>query len=252
MIREHNIKWFMQAPERLMKMKPFTRGGKMNGHGYENSEIHNNTMLDTGFANLTLNPISLDTFITEYRPSLHHIIMNRSIPHIKVAIDGCELPMGMLDMTQTASFQKLIHSAHVRSLTANQLEFNLSKKNAKDGGVDSFESIKDEWSARDMDWWLAQAINTCKQLGNCGILFSYDKDSGRTIVTSYSYENGYQIVPNYDEYGYEIARSLVYQLDNKIVIDTYDNTFHYRVTQGETGWEIVTEKHGFSRCPLLH
>lgn len=252
MIREHNIKWFMQAPERLMKMKPFTRGGKMNSHGYENSEIHNNTMLDTGFANLTLNPISQDTFITEYRPSLHHIIMNRSIPHIKVAIDGCELPMGMLDMTQTASFQKLIHSAHVRSLTANQLEFNLSKKNAKDGGIDSFESIKDEWSARDMDWWLAQAINTCKQLGNCGILFSYDKDSGRTIVTSYSYENGYQIVPNYDEYGYEIARSLVYQLDNKIVIDTYDNTFHYRVTQGETGWEIVTEKHGFSRCPLLH
>ena len=103
-----------------------------------------------------------------------------------------------------------------------------------------------------MDWWLAQAINTCKQLGNCGILFSYDKEMGHTIVTSYSYEDGYQIIPNYDEYGYEISRSLVYHVDNKVIIDTYDNKFHYRVTQGETGWEIVTEKHGFSRCPLLH
>ena len=252
MIREHNITWFLSQPERLMKMKPFTRGGKMEGHGYESSEIQNNTMIDTGFANLTLKPISQDTFITEYRPDLHHIIMNRSIPHIKVALDGCELPLGMYDMTQTASFQKLIHSAHVRSLTANGLEFNLGKKDANEGGIDLFESVKDEWSNRQMDWWLAQAINTCKQLGNCGILFSYDKEMGQTIVTSYSYEDGYQIIPNYDEYGYEIARSLVYHVDNKIIIDTYDNKFHYRVTQGETGWEIVTEKHGFSRCPLLH
>ena len=252
MIREHNITWFLSQPERLMKMKPFTRGGKMEGHGYESSEIQNNTMIDTGFANLTLKPISQDTFITEYRPDLHHIIMNRSIPHIKVALDGCELPLGMYDMTQTASFQKLIHSAHVRSLTANGLEFNLGKKDANEGGIDLFESVKDEWANRQMDWWLAQAINTCKQLGNCGILFSYDKEMGKTIVTSYSYEDGYQIIPNYDEYGYEIARSLVYHVDNKIIIDTYDNKFHYRVTQGETGWEIVTEKHGFSRCPLLH
>ena len=252
MIREHNITWFLSQPERLMKMKPFTRGGKMEGHGYESSEIQNNTMIDTGFANLTLKPISQDTFITEYRPDLHHIIMNRSIPHIKVALDGCELPLGMYDMTQTASFQKLIHSAHVRSLTANGLEFNLGKKDANEGGIDLFESVKDEWANRQMDWWLAQAINTCKQLGNCGILFSYDKEMGQTIVTSYSYEDGYQIIPNYDEYGYEIARSLVYHVDNKIIIDTYDNKFHYRVTQGETGWEIVTEKHGFSRCPLLH
>ena len=219
MIREHNITWFLSQPERLMKMKPFTRGGKMESHGYESSEIQNNTMIDTGFANLTLKPISQDTFITEYRPDLHHIIMNRSIPHIKVALDGCELPLGMYDMTQTASFQKLIHSAHVRSLTANNLEFNLGKHDADEGGIDLFENVKDEWTNRQMDWWLAQAINTCKQLGNCGILFSYDKEMGQTIVTSYSYEDGYQIIPNYDEYGYEIARSLVYHVDNKIIIE---------------------------------
>ena len=254
MIRLHDINWFLREPTRLMMMKPFTRGGKMNGHGYESSEIQNNTVLNTGFADLSLTPISQDTFITEYRPDLHHIILNKSIPHIKVTIDGTPLNCGIMDMTQTASFQKLIHSAHVRSLTANPLEFNLGKSDANEGGISDFETVKDEWATRNMDWWLAQAINTCKQLGNCGLLFSYDKDEGRFMVTNYSYEDGYQIIPNYDEYGHEIARSLVYQVDGKIVIDTYDNKLHYRVTQGgENGsWEIVSEKHGFSRCPLLH
>lgn len=236
-----------------MMMKPFTRGGKMKGHGYENSEISNNTVLDTGFANLTLTPISQDTFITEYRPDLHHIILNKSIPHIKVTIDGAPLDYGIMDMTQTASFQKLIHSAHVRSLTANPLEFNLGKMDANKGGIDLFEYAKSEWSARNMDWWLSQAINTCKQLGNCGLLFSYDKVANKYYVTNYSYEDGYQIVPNYDEYGHEIARSLVYEVDGKKIIDTYDNVFHYRITMGnDSSWEIVKEKHGFSRCPLLH
>lgn len=252
MIREHDINWFLSDPKRLMVMKPFTRGGVMRGHGYEGSPIFNNTMIETGFCNLELVPISQDTYITEYRPDLHHIKLNKSIPHIKVTIDGAPLNLGMMDMTQTASFQKLIHSAHVRSLTANKLDFSLGKLDTKNGGIDAFESVKDEWDARDMDWWLAQAINTCKQLGNCGLLFSFDKSEGRYQVTTYSYEDGYQIVPNYDEYGYEIARSLVYEIDSKQIIDTFTNTMHYHITQGQLGWEIRSERHGFTRNPLLH
>ena len=251
MIRLHDINWFLQEPERLMKMKPFTRGGKMNSHGYEGQDVQNNAILDTGFTDLTLYPISQDTYITEYRPDLHHIILNKAIPHIKVVLDGAELPSNMMDMTQTASFQKLIHSAHVRSLTSNPLEFNLCREDADQKGSTPFEDVKEQWLWRNMDWELARAINTCKQLGNCAVLFSYDKEQGKYMVTNYSYEDGYQIVPNYDEYGNEIARSLVYQVDNKIIIDTYDHRLHYRVMQGDEGWEIQSEKHGYSRCPLL-
>lgn len=252
MIRERNINWFLEEPSRLMQMKPFTRGGKMNAHGYETDEILNNSMIFTGFANISLMPISQDTYITEYRPDLHHIILNKTIPHIKVVIDGCPLPNGMMEMTQTASFQKLIHSAHVRNLTANITEFNLCNEEPTDEERKVFSEIKQEWIWRDREWNKYQAINTCKQLGNCGLLFGFDKSIGQYTVTNYSYEDGYQIVPNYDEYGIEVARSLVYQVDNKIVIDTYDATKHYRTVQGATGWEIQSEKHGFSRCPLLH
>lgn len=252
MRREHDIKWFMEDPTRLMMMKPFTRGGVMKKHGFEDNQVLNNTVLNTGFANLELQPISQDTYITEYRPDLHYIILNQIVPKIKIVLNGVELPGRLMEMTQTASFQKIIHAAHVRSLTSNPLEFTLCKGDADDGGVNAFESVKAEWNWRNNDWYLAQAINTCKQLGNCGLLFSFDKSTGQYNITTYSYEDGYQIIPNYDEYGIEIARSLVYQIENSIVIDTFDATNHYHITQGSNGWDIDISKHGYSRCPLLH
>lgn len=253
MIVSHNINWFLQEPDRLLQMKPFTRGGVLLPHGYEYNEVLNNQTLKTGFANLRLKPISQDTYITEYRPDLHHIILNQAIPHIKVSFDGMPLPSNMMDMTITASFQKLIHSAHVRNLTANPLEFNLFNDTPDDAERKVFQTIKQEWMLRDLEWVKYQAINTCKQLGNCGVLFYYDKNKERYGVQNYSYEDGYQIIPNYDEYGREIARTLAYQIDNSVILDTYDNTFHYRITHtGDGNWEVQTERHGFSRCPLIH
>ena len=141
MIREHDIKWFMEDPTRLTLMKPFTRGGGMNLHGYEGDDILNNTILNTGFANLNLHPISQDTYITEYRPDLHHIILNETIPHISVRINGTELPSNLINITQTCSFQKLIHSAHVRNLTANQLEFNLCNQDPDESETNAFSEV---------------------------------------------------------------------------------------------------------------
>jgi len=253
MIEERNIQWFLGDPLRLTMMKPFTRGGNMLSHGFEKRTVLNNELMATGFANLELHPVSQDLYITEYRPDLHHIILNKSIPHIKVVLDGHELPTNMMEITQTASFQKLIHSAHVRNLTANPVEFNLCNEAPDDDERRLFSTIKQEWLWRDREWDKYMAINTCKQLGNCGVLFGFDKVSGRYTVTGYSYEDGYQIVPNYDEYGREVARSLVYKVDGNLVIDTYDAKYHYRVMQsGDTRWEINREPHGYSRCPLLH
>ena len=254
MIVERNIKWFLDQPQRLMEMKPFTRGGNLITHGFEKSHVYCNTKVDTGLTSLELQPISQDVYLTEYHPDLHHIKINQSIPHIQVRLDNKDLPMGIMDMTETASFQKLIHSAHCRSLTGNPLEFNLFANDIEQGGAKMFEEIKAQFLWRDLDYAMSQAINACKQVGNCGVLFSFDKETRKYSVTNYSYEDGYQIVPNYNEYGVEIARSLVYQIDGQTVIDTYDQTNHYRCMTDESGtWKVKgKERHGFSRCPLLH
>lgn len=249
MIRDHDINWFLSDPNRLMLMKPFTRGGKMVTHGYENSTITNTTIMNTGLVNLELTPVSQDLFITEYRPDLHHIILNKSIPKIKVVLDGEELPF--MELTQTASFQKLIHSAHVRNLTTNQLQFSQYNYQQDETAVKAFQRIKEEWMWRGREHDRYMAINTCKQLGNCATLFSFDSSTNKYFVTNFSYEDGYQVVPNYDEYGIEVARTLFYKIDGKYVLDTFDNRKHYRITQTDAGWEVRAEIHGYSRNPLV-
>lgn len=217
-----------------------------------NTKVLNNELMDTGFANLEVYPISQDLYITEYRPDLHHIILNKILPKIKIVIDGVALPPNMMDLTQTASFQKLIHSAHVRNLTVNQLDFSLCNENPEESENKKFMRIKQEWLWRERDWDKYMAINTCEQLGNCAVLFSFDTTTNKYNVTNFSYEDGYQFIPNYDEYGVEIARSLAYVVDSKTIIDTFDNKFHYRCVQGdENGWTITKEIHGFPTCPLL-
>lgn len=253
MKREHDINWFLSEPERLLKMKPFSRGGNMNLPQWGNTKVFNNEIMDTGFANLEVYPISQDLYITEYRPDLHHVILNKILPKIKIVIDGVQLPPNMMELTQTASFQKLIHSAHVRNLTVNQLDFSLCNENPEDGENKKFMRIKQEWLWRERDWDKYMAINTCEQLGNCGVLFSFDTTENKYNVSNFSYEDGYQIIPNHDEFGVEIARSLSYVVDHKIIIDTFDNKYHYRCVQGkENGWTITKELHGFPYCPLLH
>ena len=252
MIREHDINWFLSEPERLLKMKPFTRGGNMILPVWCDTKVLSNEMMDTGFANLEVYPISQDLYITEYRPDLHHIILNKILPKIQIVIDGVALPPNMMELTQTASFQKLIHSAHVRNLTVNALDFSLCNQNPEEGENKKFMQIKQEWLWRERDWDKYMAINTCEQLGNCAVLFSFDTTTNNYNVTNFSYEDGYQFIPNYDEYGVEIARSLAYVVDSKTIIDTFDSKFHYRCVQGaEEGWTITKEIHGYPICPLL-
>ena len=113
MIETRDIKWFLSDPSRLLQMKPFTRGGSLIQHGFETEDVTPQTTVDTGFVDLRLQPISQDLFLTEYNPDLHHIILNKAIPHIQVLIDGWEMPSNMMEITQTAAFQKLVHAAHV-------------------------------------------------------------------------------------------------------------------------------------------
>ena len=247
---EHNINWFLDEPTRLTVMKPFTRGGEKVPHGWEKTAVTNNAFIDTGFSQLELMPISQDLYLTEYRPDLHHIILNKAIPKIKVVYNGMNL--GFDEITQTASFQKLIHAAHVRNLTANPLEFSLCNQKNDNDEKEAFNFIKQEWIWRSCEWAKYQAISTCKKVGNVGVLFSFDAQKRFYDITTYSYEDGYQIVPNYDEYGHEVARSLVYRIDSGIIIDTYDRTKHYRCRMTNNGWEIQSELHGFPTCPLLH
>lgn len=266
MKREHDINWYLEDPTRFLLMKPFTRGGRYVRHGFEGTDgmgtmTSPTDLINPGYSNLERRPVSQDLYLTEYSPDLHHIILNQSIPHIRVMLNGTELPINPMNLTETASYQKLIHAAHVRSLTVNPLDFLLFDSENSEGQRKAFSNLKAEWEIRGREKDKYDAIKDCLKVGNVGVLFYFDKTANEYGVRTYSYEDGYQVNINYDEYGYEVARSLSYNLDGSIVIEAFDEKNHYRCIQKSVtdekgnlvhnGWDIDDDIHGFSRCPLL-
>lgn len=254
MIESKNIDWYLDAPERLLYKKPFTRGGTLNKP--VNSQIEKNKKTRVSLSSLMLNEISQDTYLEEYDPSLHRIKYNNSVPKIAVRIGGQELVID--ELVLTSAFQKNIHSAHVLHLAASPMEFTLCNLEKSEEISKDFQAYKQDWLMDNMESIKYDAISKQKKVGDMAALFMFDKKAGKGKVRIFSYDEGYIPIPNYNEFGEEISRSLYYKVDDFTeVIDTYDDKYLYRNVHSqngeetENGWQMTKILHGFSRNPLL-
>ena len=277
MIIQKNIKWFLEDPTRLKQKKPFTRGGDLVDQSNNRSDIGISSLFGIKTSTLKMNEISQDTFLEEYDPSLHRIRFNMSIPHISVKVG--EKVINIDDMTIKAAYQKVIHAAHVLHLANNPMDFTLCnisgnnnhnwfnkiinkiiKPNDELDDINKrFQEFKEFWMLKNMESVKYEVISKQQKVGDVGLLFSYDKAKGKMKCKVYSYDDGYIVIPNYDEYGDQIACSIYYTTDDGTqFIDTYDDTNHYSIRaaqegeESESGYIITSEAHGFSRCPLLY
>lgn len=254
MMQKKDIGWYLQQPERLLLKKPFTRGGKIKG-GQTSEVCEIGDMMTAHLPELERYPISQDVYLEEYDPTLHKIKFNRSIPHIAVRVDGRQIDID--DMTICAAYQKNIHAAHVLHLTANQMDFTLCNTERNDNINTLFGEFKQNWQMDNMESIKYESISKQKKVGDVGVLFKYDPDTKLGSVKIYSYDDGYVVIPNYNEYGEKIAVSLYYKVDGVSIIDTYDKQKWYHieqdnVTDGTSSWVIISKPHGFSSCPLLY
>ena len=258
MIEKKDINWYLDSPYRLLQKKPFTRGGDYSVE--TKGQIRTNTFSEAKFSNLDLIEITQDLYQQEFDPSRHKIKENKSIPHIAVRVGDSTVEID--DMTVTAPFQKKIHAAHVLHLATSPMEFTLCNydDSIQDSVEDLFQEYKKRWFSKNMEKVKYEFISKVKKLGDVGILFRYDKTSKKGKVNVYSYDEGYIIIPNYNEFNEKISTSLYYCVNNgkTKVIDTYDDTYMYRCIQGDTetgtdGWEKKEKvRHGFTSCPLLY
>jgi len=274
MITKKDINWYLESPNRLELKKPFIRGGELTQKSLID-KITLTTKTTPIQSSLHLHPITQDTYLQEYDPSLHRIKFNRSIPHIAVSVGGQTVDID--DLTVTAAYQKNIHAAHVLHLAAQPMEFTLCNivpqkpkslldkvlslgKNDNDNNIgERFQEFKQEWVLRNMESIKYDVISKQKKVGDVGLLYSYDKTKNKLTCKVYSYDEGYIVIPNYNEIGEQIACSIYYSTDDGTkLIDTYDDRFHYRIYEAqdgqetESGWIVEKEPHGFSRCPLLY
>lgn len=254
MIEVKNIEWYLEDPERLLYKKPFTRGGTLRTPMKGSVEKNEKTKVE--LSSLVLNEISQDVYLQEYDPSLHRIRYNQSIPKIAVRVGGQEVVID--ELVLTSAFQKNIHSAHTLHLAATPMDFTLCNLDKNEEISLTFQEYKQNWLLRNMESIKYDAISKQKKVGDMAALFMFDKKKGKGKVRILSYDEGYIPIPNYNEFGEEISRSIYYKVDDFTeVIDTYDDTYLYRNIKAkdgemtENGWVRTKILHGFSRNPLL-
>jgi len=256
--------WYLSNPTRLLNKKPFTRGGELTTP--LTAKISLTTKREADFGLLQFNEITQDTYLEEYDPTLHRIKFNQSIPHISVKIGGRNIVID--DMILTAAFQKNIHAAHTLHLTARPMEFTLCNIEKDEQTANLFQIAKQEWLLRNMESIKYDVISKQQKVGDVGLLFYFDKVKNQFKTRVYSYDDGYIVIPNYNEYNEQIGCSLYYKdVEGNGIIDFYDDKNHYHLWQSTDGvveempeglqitpegWNIHQEEHGFSSCPLLY
>ena len=246
MIITKNINWYIQDPNRLIFKKPFTRYSEIVDNSNNRNDITLTTKSQVDFSKIKKHPISQDVYLQEYDPSMHRIKNNRSIPHISVKV-GNDI-VNIDDMTMTAAYQKNIHANHVQHLAIQPMDFTLCNSIVPKKGIINklkeaiagseiddinkrFNEVKQQWILKNMENIKYEVISKQQKCADVGLLYIFDKNSNKLSCKVLSYDEGYIVIPNYDEYGDKIACSVYYQDDsgNK-VIDTYDDTNHYRFT----------------------
>ena len=257
MITQKDIGWYLEEPTRLLQKKPFTRSGDITNGGSSEADVSITTKTQVTFSQLRMNEITQDEYLEEYDPSLHRIKWNKSIPHIAVQVGKDTIDID--NMTLVEAYQKNIHAAHTLHATSNELEFTLCNVDKTDAINSLYSEYKQQWQMRNMHNVVREAFSKQKKVGDSSVLFRYETKKKKGSVTVYSYDMGYISIPNYNEFGEQIAVSLYYKTDEGIeIIDTYDDTYFYRSynvrdKNGEDNWvQDAPTKHGFSRCPLLY
>lgn len=245
------VEYLLSHPDELLKKKPFFRGSSsfavddmMDG---EDTFMTNKIRVQTPSINKTA--ISQSRFLKELDPDSHEVMFDENLPTVTVKLEsGGSRTVKMKRMG--IPYQQRIREKQTLCLCGNSTIFTMRGANPADRDKDNFNMIKEYWTDRNMDGWRTKAVYTQKGMGDAGILYYYNR-KGEIRCRLISYEDGYVIVSHSDDNGERLLECIYYRDENNAeCIDCYDDTYIYRLRQGENGWERTAEKHGFSEIPL--
>ena len=246
-----SVEYLLNHVDELLLKKPFFRGGDISSvlDGDMRDEYINNKIRAT-LPRMRKNIIPQAKYLAEYDPQMHDVLFDTNIPSICVKLDN--------GAYQEIKFRKLAIGLQIRlvekqtlTLSGNKTVFTMRGGKPSQTDKNNFSTIKEYWEDRNMDGWRTKAIFTQKKTGDCGLLF-YHNNRKEIRCRLLSYEDGYVIISHNDDNGERLLECVYYRDDNNSeCIDCYDNTYMYRLRQGERGWDIDKTPHGFSEIPLV-
>lgn len=100
-------------------------------------------------------------------------------------------------------------------------------------------------------------VDIQKSVGDVGLLYYFDRNK-KIKSRILSYMDGFILCPHDDDNGDRILESVYYEKDDIEYIDSYDDTYLYRMKRDyvddddKMGWRMIEQKeHGFSEIPLI-
>lgn len=237
----------------LLKKEPFYRGSKSFSvdDSIQGTEMVVGSKVRPNIPTLHKLAVSQETYMRELDPNCHNVLFDDNMPKICVKLsDG-----SMKDVNFTAMgvpYQKRIREKQTLVLSGNKTIHTLRGSNPSDVDKRNFAFFKECWEDRNMDGMRTKAIYAQKGVGDCGLLFYFNR-MGETRCRLISYEDRYVIISHNDENGDRMLECVYYEdSEGKKHIDCYDDKYHHKLYVGEDGlWKRESSPHGFNEIPLV-
>ena len=247
---DSDVRELLKSREKLLKKKPFTRGGKVvpNGKAYKNTSL--GSSVTARLSGIRKQVISQDQYMAELDPYMHSVLFDENIPSICVKLnDGSVQEIKFVK--SAVAIQQSIMEKQTLHMACMPMKFTLSDKKPTDSVQADFVTFKHYWDLRNQDGMKVKMVATAKSYGDAGLLYYMDRhDEIRSRLISYA--DGYVICSHDDENGDRMLEAVYYLSDNEEIIDCWDDRNFYRVTTNEKGeYEIMVEEHKFGEIPLI-
>lgn len=248
---EPDVQELLKNKEKLLRKKPFTRGGKVRQNKYNTNTARLGGHIAAKLSAVERTIVSQDQYIAELDPYMHDVLTDENIPSICVKT----VENGVMDIkfVKTAiPMQACIMEKQTLHMACLPLKFTLSDKKPTDDMQENFVTFKHYWDLRNQDGMKIKMVATAKSFGDAGLLYYIDRH-GNCKSRIISYEDGYVICSHNDANGDRILEVVYYvDEDGSEVLDCWDDRAFYRIVfTSDDDFEMTVEPHPFGEIPLI-
>lgn len=250
---ESDVAALLKDKDRLLRKKPFTRGGSIKpatGMSSRNG-VKLGSKVSARLSTMRRYPISQDQYVKELDPSMHDVLFDENIPSIcvKTVENGA---MEIKFVKSAFPMQQCIMEKQTLHMACMPMKFTLADKKPTDTMQQDFVTFKHYWDLRNQDGMKVKMVAAAKSFGDAGLLYYLDRH-GEIKSRLIRYEDGYVICSHNDANGDRILEAVYYlDSDGNECIDCWDDRNFYRFTTDIAGnYEMVVEPHPFGEIPLI-
>jgi len=247
-----DVKALLTDREKLLRRKPFTRGGVIQQNLKKQKPVHLGSKVAARQSSIKKEVITQDEYMSELDPYMHSVLFDENIPSIcvKTAENGVQ----EIKFVKAAQpFQQCIMEKQTLHMACLPMKFTLADKKPTETVQADFVTFKHYWDLRNQDGMKVKMVATAKSFGDAGLLYYIDRH-GEVKSRLISYEDGYVICSHNDMNGDRMLEVVYYtSSDGDDVIDAWDDDNLYRIVYlNDSGdYSLQVESHPFGEIPLI-